>query len=87
MRYNVAHNKVLELFYFHDDYMVEFYALIEDESYTGMGCIYVGGAVPENVLVYWKETPLLTTEFEVVRCKMLKARVYSLGLIRNESKG
>ncbi|KGF73275.1 hypothetical protein DO97_00820 [Neosynechococcus sphagnicola sy1] len=73
------------LLYVEDETGEKYYfrALIVDESFKGLACVYVGKSqYPPGSLIYWQETDNFTTICQVIRSQEIMERVYFLALER-----
>jgi hypothetical protein len=55
-------------------------ALMVNESYAGLACVYVGSALAVGRELLWQETELVRTSCTVVCCEPLYTDVYLLAL-------
>lgn len=55
-------------------------ALLVNESYSGLACVYVGAPLDVDSELIWRETPDIGTPCRVTRCESLCQDVYLLGL-------
>jgi hypothetical protein len=55
------------------------HALILDESFKGISCVYVGENAAEiGSTLYWQETATILTKCKVIRCDKIQHNVYNL---------
>lgn len=55
-------------------------ALLVNESYSGLACVYVGAPLEVDSELLWRETRDISTPCRVTRCEALHTDVYLLGL-------
>lgn len=66
---------------------IAFYALVADESFSGLGCIYIGHAPCDlEDSIVWIESQEIETMCKVARCYNIENNIYFLGLTITDVK-
>jgi len=71
VRFRDPESATVKLSYSRADGEIVVTALILDESYRGMACVYVGELLQVGQMVYWLETGQIKTKCIVRRSKIL----------------
>ncbi|PCJ56532.1 MAG: hypothetical protein COA79_18405 [Planctomycetota bacterium] len=83
MRYHNAEDDVIKFSYDGSDSIIS--AIIVNESFTGIGCVYVGEPLKPGQNIFWNESEKIKTKCEIIRCEELKEEVFFIAfeIIKN----